>query len=132
MDSVINIMNLFDDPKVGCVFPDIFYPLKQFCIHHNIPQQGEFGEITIINELMRKMGIERNFIRSDLFFSEGTMFWYRTNALDSLFHLNLQLDDFPEEPIGVGGTIAHAIERLPALVCQEKGYKAVTYTHFDH
>ena len=45
-------------------------------------------------------------------FPQGSMFWARTEYLKRLFALDLKYEDFPEEPIGVDGTIAHALERL--------------------
>lgn len=44
-----------------------------------------------------------------------------------MFDLDLKYEDFPPKPIGVGGTIAHAIERLPAFVRQNNDYDAVGY-----
>ena len=90
---------------------------------------GEFGEEYTINELLRRMGFEYFIGRKDLFFSEGTMMWYRPKAMKSLFDLKLDIEEFPPEPIGVGGTIAHAIERLPALVCKLNGYVSKEYTY---
>jgi lipopolysaccharide biosynthesis protein len=45
-------------------------------------------------------------------FPQGSMFWARTDYLRKLFELPITYDDFPAEPIGVDGTIAHAFERL--------------------
>ena len=70
-----------------------------------------------------------NYSRANMLFSEGTMFWYRPDALKPLFDLNLQYEDFPEEPIGVGGTIPHAIERLPGFVVQNNGYEQKIYNY---
>jgi len=132
-ESVRSIIAHFEENKtLGCVFPKEFPPLAELCKANKIPQEGDFGEIEIINDLMRRMGINRPFIKSDLFFSEGTMMWYRPAALKRLFDLNLTYEDFPPEPIGVGGTIAHAIERLPALVCEESGYQARTFTPYPY
>lgn len=47
--------------------------------------------------------------------------------MEKLFTLNLQYADFNEEPIGVGETIAHAIECLPAFVSRASGYDAKMY-----
>lgn len=130
-DIVWDIINIFNnDESVGCVFPEIFAPLKQFCINLNIDQQGEFNERVIIQDLLSKMGFDHTYVKSDLFFSEGTMLWYRPKALKRLFDLNLTYNSFPPEPIGVGGTIAHAIERLPALVCRLDEYKPVSYSRY--
>ena len=44
-------------------------------------------------------------------FSQGTMFWARGDYLAPMFSMKLDFKDFPEEPIGDDGTIAHALER---------------------
>lgn len=48
----------------------------------------------------------------------------------SASYLNLSYEDFPEEPIGVGGTIAHAIESLPVFVCEQSRYNGCVYTKY--
>lgn len=132
-DAVINIFNLFSlDEKLGCVFPKVFPKLKDLCISNRVSQMGEFGEEHMINDLIERMGFEYLVGRKDLFFSEGTMMWYRPKALQPLFDLNLELEEFPPEPIGVGGTIAHAIERLPALVCRLNAYEAKEFTYYEN
>ena len=93
----------------------------------NIPLIGDYNEQRIIEELMQKMNIRRGFSRDDMLYSCGTMLWYRPEALKPLFDLNLAFDDFPEEPIPNGGTIAHAIERMPGLVCAAQGYRTVLF-----
>lgn len=129
-EAVTNIINIFSRHKqIGCLFPAPFCQLKDFCIQNNISPLGEDGEINIINRLIEEMSINRSYSKKDLFFSEGTMMWYRPQALRPLFDLDLKYEDFPPEPIGVGGTIAHAIERLPAFVCQNNGYDAYMYNH---
>lgn len=130
-DAVVDIIDLFEnDPKLGVVFPDAFVPLKYFILNFNIPLEGETVEPVIINDLIKKMNISGTFNRTDVFYSLGTMFWYRTESMKPLFDLNLKLEDFPEEPIGVGGTIAHAIERLPSVVSESQGFKSRFYTKF--
>lgn len=48
-------------------------------------------------------------------FPQGSMFFSNYAYLSDLFELSLTYDDFPLEPIGIDGTIAHAIERLLIL-----------------
>lgn len=45
-------------------------------------------------------------------FSEGSMFWARTECLRDFLKLPLNYSDFPSEPIGTDNTLAHALERL--------------------
>ena len=55
-------------------------------------------------------------------FPSGSMFWARTAALRPLLDLHLEVDDFPEEIGQTDGTLAHAIERLYFLVCEQAGF----------
>ena len=52
----------------------------------------------------------------------GDVFWYRTKAMMPMFRKEWTYEDFPEEPIGVDGTILHAIERVYPFAVQEAGY----------
>lgn len=52
----------------------------------------------------------------------GTMFWFRPEALRTLFEYGWSYLDFPQEPNGTDGTILHAVERLYGYVCQNDGY----------
>lgn len=55
-------------------------------------------------------------------FPSGSMFWARTAALRPLLDLRLSLDDFQAEAGQTDGTLAHAIERLYFLVCEQAGF----------
>ena len=46
----------------------------------------------------------------------GTHVLVSSDALQPLFDLKLKEEDFPEEPLPIDGTIAHAIERLPVYI----------------
>lgn len=121
-EAIENIIgNFIYDKQIGIIFPPVY--------------SGAFKHILELSDsdkdnmctLLDKMNIsfipnETNFI-----FSAGTMFWYRPNALKALFDLNLTYDDFPKEPIGLSGTIAHAIERLPSIVAEHNVYKTKCY-----
>ena len=50
-----------------------------------------------------------------IFFSQGTMFFAKAQNLKKLLTLPLTYDDFPQEPIPLDVTIAHAIERTLLL-----------------
>lgn len=52
----------------------------------------------------------------------GTMFWFRPEALKTLFEQDWAYDDFPKEPNETNGTLLHAIERIYTFVIQNAGY----------
>lgn len=52
----------------------------------------------------------------------GSIFWFKVDALKPLFDLNLDYEDFPDEPLPVDGTISHAIERMHPYIAQSRGY----------
>ncbi len=52
----------------------------------------------------------------------GTMFWFRTKALESLFKEDWEYEDFPKEPNANDGTLLHAFERLYPFIAQDHGY----------
>lgn len=56
-------------------------------------------------------------------FPAGGMFWFRPAALRPLLDLKFGYSDFPNEPIGDDGTIAHAIERCLFVVPQHGDWR---------
>ncbi|MGN0432260.1 MAG: rhamnan synthesis F family protein [Lachnospiraceae bacterium] len=52
----------------------------------------------------------------------GSTFWARVTALKTLLEYPFCLEDFPEEPMEIDGTINHALERILAFVAQDAGY----------
>ena len=60
--------------------------------------------------------------RAPLDFPAGSMFWARSAALRPLLDLGLDFADFPDEHAQTDGTLAHAIERLYFLVCEQAGF----------
>lgn len=52
----------------------------------------------------------------------GTMFWFRPEAMRTLFDYGWKYEDFPPEPNGYDGTLLHAIERIYGFVVQHEGY----------
>lgn len=127
-NAAADIIEIFDkNEDVGCIFPRFFDYIANLCISVNIPLVGESNEIKIIEKMMRDMHVNEPFSRDDLLYSAGTMLWYRPKALQPLFDLDFSMEDFPKEPIPNGGTIAHAIERMPGIVCKSQGYRAVIF-----
>ena len=54
------------------------------------------------------------------------MFWMRPRALVQLFNLDLDWNDYPEEPIDNDGTILHALERLLPFAANNQGFTWAT------
>lgn len=54
--------------------------------------------------------------------SVGTAFWARTKALENVLSFAWKYTDFPKEPLGIDGTLNHALERCFPFVAQHSGY----------
>lgn len=123
-DTARQIVASFEkDAGLGCVFPPPIKELSDYWIQHNLNPYGNFGEKTMMRNLLSRMGIDSQCVRKELVYSIGTMMWYRPEAMRQLFNFPLRVEEFRQEPAGIGGTIAHAIERLPAYICAFNGYK---------
>lgn len=118
------------DQYLGCVFPAFYQPLKESMTSAGAPPYSTNIEYSMILELMSRMDLPGEYARNEQFFSGGTIFWYRPQALQPLLECGLRFEDFPEDPIGVGGTLAHALERVPPLVCTRRGYRVRSLTCF--
>lgn len=113
-EIIRSILSLFDDPKLGIVFPQHLFEIR------GIVNWGY--DYDIARALMRRMGVEinKNLV---LEFPSGSMFWGRSAAIRSLLQAGIRYDDFPGETGQVDGTIAHAIERIVLMVAESSGYE---------
>jgi len=124
-NAVIDIINLFyNNEKLGIVYPPMFKNVYSVLKSVGDPP---FQELNIVNEYLKKINLPSINNCNEIPFSVGTMFWYRPKALKKLFLENLSYNDFPEEPIGINGTLAHAIERLPSYIANNAGYDTELY-----
>ena len=75
---------------------------------------GNKKNLAIAQSIMNNAGMEIDLYgeKSNTFYPQGCMFWARTDFLKRLFDQKFSYNDFPEEPIGKDGTLAHALERL--------------------
>lgn len=126
--AAADIFRLFSsDAQLGCVFPEYYCEISSIVLKNRTPLIGDYGEEGMINDMLSRIGISAMVNRSDMLYSAGTMLWYRSEALKPLFDMEFTFQDFAEEPIGVGGTLAHAIERMPSIVANISGYKSGIY-----
>ena len=68
------------------------------------------GNEARVRSIASKMGVPQETLR--LGFFEGSMFWFRPDALARLQHLGLSWEDFEPEARQLDGTLHHAIERI--------------------
>lgn len=101
------------DASLGMVFPD----------DPNIVGWG--SNMAFAREFGERLGL-RN-LPKYISFPVGTMFWARMDAIQPMFDLGLQWNDYPPEPIPYDGSILHAIERIFPFVVEAQGHRcAVT------
>lgn len=77
----------------------------------------------IAEEYSQKMGYGK--LPNEVNFPIGTMFWSRVEALRPFIDLDLHWSDYPVEPVGIDGTMLHALERLFGYVPGRMGLKSV-------
>ncbi len=121
VEQMDEIIELFEkEPLLGVVIPDIPYFFKKLYgvdLWHKT--KASFQDLWIKMNLKKKLDLSR--IDTPIM-SYGTMFWYRNLALEPMFALELSNKDFPDEPLPIDGTIAHAIESLPVYIAWNEGF----------
>lgn len=105
---------LFNDPRMGVVFPQHMFDLR------GVLNWGFDYETA--RRLMKRIGvtIDKNHL---LEFPSGSMFWGRSAAIRPLLDLRLSVEDFPEESGQIDGTLAHAIERSLLTISEFAGFE---------
>jgi Rhamnan synthesis protein F len=114
MDVILDKMA--SDPSIGIVYPD---------------DPGCFGweeNYTYGKALIERIGYNAPLPDSSMNFPVGTMFWARTAALKPLLDLNLQWEEYPEEPLPIDGSMLHALERIFGILSHFSGYRTVVTT----
>ncbi len=130
-DAFVDIRAHFQgDPSLGLVFPPAYDGVFEFWGNNRLTHLEEIDRRNC-QDLLRRMGVNSGITKHNLHFSVGTMFWYRPAALAPLIDLDLGFDDFEPEPIGITGSLAHTIERLPALVAAHSGFSTRAYVRTD-
>ncbi|MBA1158186.1 rhamnan synthesis F family protein [Microvirga mediterraneensis] len=115
-EIVRSIWDLFEDPRVGIVYSDH---------HREVVGLRNWGyDFDKASALLKRLNV--NVSADDLLeFPTSTMFWARKEAIEPLFELGLDYDDFDEELGQVDGTLAHAIERSLLYLVESRGYTHV-------
>jgi hypothetical protein len=111
MDAILDRMAA--DSGIGIVYPDD--PMIW----------GWFENYTIGKTLLEKLGLAIPNENTFFNYPAGSMFWARASALKPLIDLNLQWNDYPEEPVPIDGSMLHALERLFGIVPRLTGYRTV-------
>jgi len=119
-ENVNNILDLFENnKKMGLVYPEsTMFPYWVYTWLSN----RHSGQI-LINKLNLSVKPD-GYIDYPL----GSMFWFRPQAVKQLFSGVIGIDDFHEEPIPNDGTMAHALERIFALLSLQNNY---TYSEIN-
>ncbi|MBI1620684.1 rhamnan synthesis F family protein [Aquamicrobium zhengzhouense] len=122
-EQVQNILEVFDrSPDVGMIFPQHFEYIRQWVSWDN--------NFTQCRALADRLGYQLN-DGQPLDFPSGSMFWARSAALRPLLDLNLSFEDFPAEGGQEDSTLAHAVERLYAIICEISGHGWVKVARTD-
>lgn len=113
-DIAASNLSLFDDSKIGIVFPQHFFEVRGLL---------NWGyDYDTARRLMKRIGVSIDKNRL-LEFPSGSMFWGRSAAIRPLLDLGLRTEDFPEEAGQIDGTLAHAIERSLLMVAEFAGFE---------
>lgn len=119
-DFVENIITTFENnPRLGLLTPP---PPNHGTFYQIVGSEWASNYENTIS-LAYKLGLKCNiYWENEPIAPLGTMFWFRPEALKTLFDVNWKYEDFPKEPNAHDGTLLHAIERIYPFVVQHEGY----------
>lgn len=117
---VKNVIQTFEDnPRLGLLTP----PPPNHAAFYGVLGTEWGANFEITKQLSDKLNLNVNMDNHKEPISPlGTMFWFRPQALKTLFDYGWEFKDFPEEPNANDGTLLHGIERLYSFVVQHEGY----------
>ncbi|MEG1270129.1 MAG: rhamnan synthesis F family protein [Ruthenibacterium sp.] len=120
-EYVHNVLSTFEDnPRLGILVPPVPLFGPTFPILH---WKGWKPNFSVSQKLAKDLGFTVPIAEDKMPVAPyGTMFWFRTKALEPLYRHHWKYEDFPVEPNGLDGTILHAIERLYPIAAQQAGY----------
>src|SRR5262249_49583791 len=107
------ISSFRSDPDLGIVVADgnVFRAYEHWS-----------GDEKWLAQLLPRIGIAPDV--KDRSFPGGSIFWIRSFLLRPLCGLGLNLNDFEPEPLPRDGALAHAVERIFGLICEDAGMRA--------
>ncbi|QHQ29415.1 glycoside hydrolase family 99-like domain-containing protein [Xanthomonas albilineans] len=116
-DRAARILEAFaQDPMLGLVAPE----------GHLLPLADFWGGNRMAADyLLRRTGYT-DVCLDEAHFISGSMFWVRLHALRPLLDSHLCPSEFEPEQGQIDGTLAHAAERVTALLAQHRGYRVAT------
>lgn len=126
IDNLVGSRAIFDkvvslfihNPQLGIAYPEPMAGTNNYDWATN----KELGL-----EILHKLGLEVSDEELEqLDYPPATMFWFRPQALKTIFY-SYAYADFPKEPIHFDGTLAHALERTLNYVCRKSGYNVAEY-----
>lgn len=123
---IANILRLFEEhPTLGMVFPPV--------VQIGFPTLGHswFTNREPAEELAEELGIETRFDRSTPLAPNGTMYWFRPDALRDFTAREWDWTDYSAEPGHTDGGLAHVQERLLAYAAMNAGYHVRTVMNRD-
>lgn len=118
------VSNLLDkieaEPDIGLLMPPI--------IHIGFATLGHswFNNFDGVRQLTEKMGLDVPLDSATPVAPNGTMYWFRTDALRRMFEWPWAWEDYNKEPHHFDGGLAHVQERLIAYCAQASGYRVVS------
>jgi lipopolysaccharide biosynthesis protein len=84
------------------------------------------GNEMILAELLPRIGIAPSVANRS--FPGGSIFWIRSFLLRTLQGTRLNLGDFEPEPLPRDGRLAHAVERMFGLICEDAGMRVAEHS----
>jgi hypothetical protein len=116
---VRQIVTLLWHDHIGAVSPCAYDPVEA------IVNWG--GNFDIASSLLEEAG-ERLWAEQPLEFPAGSMFWFKTKALDKLLSLHLDAKHFEPETGQIDGTLAHVVERSFFYFVEAAGFSWLLLT----
>lgn len=121
---VNEIIREFDNnPSLGLIVPPKIYHGTYFNDYITDFWSANLEEA---QDVLDQLGVDLDISRKFAPISIGNCFWAKYDALKTLFDLEWNYEDFPEEPMPGNGTVSHALERIHGYVAASNGY----YTEF--